>query len=126
MARTKKPVIVVPVLHAAVAEKVMQVALMSGHVSESMFGVCPETSVGSNLLKAREALKDGFTVAFFSHLRPLAKCIEKESPEVQALYMDILKSINEEKPTLVSVEPVKVEKTMGERNLNTLVYNLKK
>jgi hypothetical protein len=126
MARIKKPVIVVPALHVDVADKVMSLALMSGHVSESIFGVCPETSVGSNLLKARESLKDGFTVAFFSHLRPLAKGIEKESPDVQALYLDILKSINAEKPELVSVEAVRVMKNDGERMLNTTVYNLKK
>jgi hypothetical protein len=125
MAKATQPVIVVPSLTVTVAEKVMSLALMSGHVGESDLGVCPETTVGSSLLKARASLKEGFTIAFFSNLRPFAKIVEKESAEVQALYLDILKTINAEKPELVTADSVKVDRTRGERNLNTLIHNLK-
>jgi hypothetical protein len=95
MARTKKQVIVVP-SNVKVADLLLQLGQATGHVEESMFlGLTHVTPMGKRILNARASLKDGFTVSFKSNLQVISTIIEKESVEVQELFLSILKETSE-------------------------------
>lgn len=90
MARTKKPVIVVPA-SVKVADLLLQVGTLGGHTEVSKYvGLTYNTTVGKRILDARASLKDGFTVSFFNNLRVVANTISAESADVQALFDEIL------------------------------------
>lgn len=85
-----------------ISNLLMEIGFISGHVENStIVGITYNTNLGKTILKAVKSIECGFSRECFPFITSIANSIEKESPEVQQKFNQMLSLISSDDAELV-------------------------
>lgn len=78
-----------------ISDLLMEIGFISGHVENStIVGITYNTNLGKTILKAVKSIEHGFSRECVPFITSIANSIEKESPEVQQKFNQMLSLIS--------------------------------